>query len=140
MVRLAEQILAQGSRKQSVGLAGGAETAWETRKQSIVGRGNNRLRVGGVKPHQRWEKSWICRRDKVPVLGRGEEDGWATIEYSPHHSELTCLPAIRKLCFPVHPNSPYPVCACTGPEAACHPRGLASPFAGILPPQGLSLP
>ena len=56
-----------------------------------------------------WEKSWICRRDKAPVLGRGEEKGWATIEYSPHHSELTCPPAIRKLCFPVHPPSPYNV-------------------------------
>ena len=30
-----------------------------------------------------WQKSWIYRRDKVPVLGRVEEKGWATIEYSP---------------------------------------------------------
>ena len=83
-----------------------------------------------------WQKSWICSRDKAPVLGRGEEDG----EYSPHHSELTCPPAIRKLCFPVHPPSPYPMHSHARPEAACHPRGLASPFAGSQPPQGLSLP
>ena len=56
-----------------------------------------------------WQKRWICRRDKVPVLGRVEEKGWATIEYSPHHSGLTCLPVIRKLCFPVHPPSHYPM-------------------------------
>ena len=36
----------------------------------------------------------------------------ATIKYSPHHSELTCLPAIRKLCFPVHPSSPHPMLTC----------------------------
>ena len=41
-------------------------------------------------------------------MGRGEKKGWAPIEYSPHHSELTGLPAIRKLCFPVHLPSPYP--------------------------------
>ena len=45
----------------------------------------------------------------MPVLERGEEEGWATIEYSPHHSELTCPSAIRKLCFPVHPPSLYNV-------------------------------
>ena len=56
-----------------------------------------------------WEKSWICRRDKTPVLGRGEEEGRATIEYSSRHSELTCLPALKKLCLPVHPPSAYPV-------------------------------
>ena len=44
----------------------------------------------------------------MPVLERGEEEGWATIEYSPHHSELTCPPAIRKLYFPMHPPFPLP--------------------------------
>ena len=85
------------------------ETAWETRKLSVVGAGSNTLRAGGWKATSEgtWEKSWICRRDKAPVLGRGEKEGWATIECSPHHSELTCPPAIRKLCFPVHPPSPY---------------------------------
>ena len=120
----------------------GAETAWETRKLSVVGAGSNTLRAGGWKATSEgnWEKSYICRRDKVPVLGRGEKEGWATIEYSPHHSEVTCPPASRKLCFPVHPL-PLP-CACmhVGPEATCHPGGLASPFAGSQPLQGLSLP
>ena len=31
-----------------------------------------------------WEKSWTYRRDKVPVLGRGEKEERATIEYSLH--------------------------------------------------------
>ena len=31
-----------------------------------------------------WEKSWTRRRDKVPVLGRGEKEGQAAIEYSLH--------------------------------------------------------
>ena len=86
----------------------GAETAWETRKLSVAGAGSSTLRAGGWKATSEgsWEKSWICRRDKAPVLGRGKEKGWATIEYSPHHSELTYLPAIRKLCFPVHLPSP----------------------------------
>ena len=38
-----------------------------------------------------WEKSWICRREKVPVLGKGEEEGWAAIEYSLCPSEHVCL-------------------------------------------------
>ena len=28
-----------------------------------------------------WE-IWTRRRNKAPVLGKGEEEGWATIEYS----------------------------------------------------------
>ena len=28
-----------------------------------------------------WGKSWTRRTDKAPVLGRAEEEGWATIEY-----------------------------------------------------------
>ena len=67
--------------------------------------GNNTLRAGELKATSEgtWEKSWICSRDKVPVLGRGEEEGWATIEYPLCHSE------IRKLHFPVHPPYPYPM-------------------------------
>ena len=85
----------------------GAETAWEIRKLSVAGTGSSMLRAGGWKATSEgtWEKSWNCRRDKASVLGRGEEEGWATIEYSPQHSELTYPPAIRKLCFPVHPPS-----------------------------------
>ena len=45
----------------------------------------------------------------MPVLGRVEEKRWATIEYSPHHSKLTCPPAVRKLCFPVDPPHPLPL-------------------------------
>ena len=99
---------AWGTRRWSVWLV--VKTAWGTRKRSIiVGRGTNTLRAGEwkVASEGTWEKSWICRRHKAPVLGRGEEEGWATIEYSPCHSKLTCPPAIRKLCFPVHPPSPY---------------------------------
>ena len=118
-----------------------AETTWETRKQSVSGGGSNMLRAGEWKATSdgTWEKRWICRRDKVPVLGRGEKKEWAPIEHSPHHIELTGLPAIRKLCFPVHLPSPYPHVR-TGPRAACYPRGLASTTARNLPPQGLSLP
>ena len=75
-----------------------------------MGGGSNTLRAGEWKATSEgtWQNSWICKRDKAPVLGMGEEEGWAATEYSPHHSELTCLPAIRKLCFPVHLPSPYP--------------------------------
>ena len=50
-----------------------AETAWETRNLSIAGAGSNTLRTGGGEATSEGtrEKSWICRRDKVPVLGRG---------------------------------------------------------------------
>ena len=91
-----------------MGWVGRAETAWETRKQSVVGGGSNTLRAGEWKATSEgtWEKSWICRRDKAPVLGREEEAGWAAAEYSLHHSKLTCPPAVRKLYFPVHPTSP----------------------------------
>ena len=79
----------------------------------MAGGGSNTLRAGEWKATSEgtWKKSWICWRDKAPVLGRVEEKGWAAIEYSPHHSELMCLSAIRKLCFPVHPPSLYPVLA-----------------------------
>ena len=39
-----------------------------------------------------WEKRWVCAS-----VGRGEKKSWATIEYSPCHSKLTGLTAIRKL-------------------------------------------
>jgi len=86
----------------------------ETRKLSVVGAGSNTLRARGWKTTSEgtWEKSWICRRDKAPVLGRGEEKGWAAIECSPHHSELACPPAIRKLYFSGHHSSPYPAHMC----------------------------
>ena len=55
-----------------------------------------------------WEKSWTHSRDKVPVLGRGEKEEQAAIEYSLSPSEHTCPPASREQCFPVHPPSPSP--------------------------------
>ena len=56
------------------------------------------LRAGEwkAKTEGTWEKIWTCRRDKVPLLGRGEEEGWATIEYSMCPREHACLPASRK--------------------------------------------
>ena len=76
-----------------------------------MGGGSNTLRAGEWKATTEgtWEKSWTHRRNKAPVLGRREEEGWATIEYSLHHREHTCPPASRKQCFPVHPPSPYPM-------------------------------
>ena len=65
-----------GSRNQSVRIDR-AETAWETRKQSVMGGGSNTLRAGKWKAISEgtWEKSWICRKDKAPVLRRGEKKG-----------------------------------------------------------------
>ena len=54
-----------------------------------------------------WGKSWTHRRDKAAVLGRGEEEGRATIEHSLSHSECSGPPASREQCFLVHPPSPY---------------------------------
>ena len=61
---------------------GGAETSWETRKWSVMAGGSNTLRAGEWKATSEGnrEKSWICRRDKALVLGRGDEEGWADIE------------------------------------------------------------
>ena len=38
-----------------------------------------------------WEKVWSLKRGKVPLLGRGEEEGWAPIGNSLHRS--VCRPA-----------------------------------------------
>ena len=71
-------------------------------------RGSNTLRAGEWKATTEgtWEKSWTQRRDKAPVLGREEEQGWAAIEHSLHTSEHACPPASREQCCPVHPPSP----------------------------------
>ena len=42
----------------------------------------------------------------MQVLGRGEKEEWAEIEYSLHPSEHDSLPARREQCYPVHPPSP----------------------------------
>ena len=54
------------------------------------------------------EKIWTCRRDKRPVLGRGEEEGWAAIEHPLWPSKHPCLLPSREQCFPVYPPSPTP--------------------------------
>ena len=50
----------------------GAETAWETRKQSIAGGGSNTLRAGKWKVISQgtWEKSQVCHS-----AGEGREEG-----------------------------------------------------------------
>lgn len=71
------------------------ETAREIRKWCALGGGSNTLRAGVWKATIEgiWEKIWTCRRDKVPVLGRGEE-GQAALEYSLRPSEHAsqCIP------------------------------------------------
>ena len=68
------------------------------------------LRAGEWKAitERTWEKSWNCKRHKAPVLWRGEEEWWATIENSLHHRKYTCLPASREQHFPVHSLPPSP--------------------------------
>ena len=46
------------------------------------------------------EKVQTCRRDKVPLLGRGEEEGQAAIENSLGPSVHACPPYCRELSFP----------------------------------------
>ena len=111
---------------------GGAETAWETRKLSIVGGGSNTLRAGGGREatsEGTWEKSWVYHREKVPVLGRGEEEGWATIEY-PHATVSSLAHQLSEKCVSLYIPSTPTLHAHARPETACHHRGLASPFAG----------
>ena len=39
-------------------------------------------------------------------MGRGEEEGWAAIEYPLHPSKHTCLSSSRQQCDPMYPPSP----------------------------------
>ena len=66
-----EQRLLGRSRNRSVKFDR-AETAWETRKQSIAGGGSNMLRVGKWKTTSEgtWEKSRVCA-----CVGEGREEG-----------------------------------------------------------------
>jgi len=68
------------------------------------------LRAGEWKatPEGTWEKIWTCRSDKVPVLRREEEEGWAAIEYSLLPSKCDCHPASTGQCLPEHSPSPTP--------------------------------
>ena len=61
------------------------------------------LKAGEWKATSEGEELDLQQRQGASV-GEGREG--ATIEYSPRHSELTCPPAIRKLCFPVHAPTP----------------------------------
>ena len=83
------------------------------------------------------EEVWTCRRDKAPVLGRGEEEGQAAIEYFLPPSGHTCQPASREQSIPAHHLSFTEEHA--WPEAACNPGRLASPPAGSQPPPWFSL-
>ena len=68
-----EQRLLGRSRNRSVKFDG-AETAWETRKQSLAGGGSNMLRAGKwkVTSEGTWEKSRACARVRK---GREERVG-----------------------------------------------------------------
>ena len=61
-----------------------------------------------------WGKVQTHRRDKVLLLGRGEEEGWASIENSLCPIVHACLPTRRGWRVPSVP--PHP-----GPEVTCHP-------------------
>ena len=78
-------------------------------------------------PNGTWEKVQTCRRSKVPLLGRGEEEGRATIGNSLHPSLYVCLPAGRGNTIPSAAPPPPPPLLQT--EAACHP-----PWTGPLHP------
>ena len=92
----------------------------EWRKQYVKG--------WGIESHTEgtWEKIWTHRRDKVPVLGRGEEEGQAAIEYFLSPSDHVFLTTSREQCFPVHP-----------PSATLHvpdlPTGRKPPTSGAFP-------
>ena len=120
---------------------GGSETAWESRKQGIVGGGSNMLRAGKWKATSEgtWEKSWICRRQGSSV-GEGREEGVGPHRILPMPQQAYWSSNYQKAGFPISSpplTTPY---AHTGPGAACHPGGLASTIAESLMPQGLSLP
>ena len=64
--------------------------------------------MGSGKPRQRepGRRSKTCRRGKAPLLGRGEEEGQATIENSLGPSMHACPPDRRELSTPswhLHP-------------------------------------
>ena len=87
----------------------GVETAWGFMKWCITGGGSNTLRAGEWKAATEgtWENCWTHRRNKVRVLGRGEDEGWDTIEYSLCNSEHAGAPPSREKCLAVHHPSPY---------------------------------
>ena len=53
-------------------------------------------------------KDLDLQKRQVPVLGRGEEEGQAAIEYCLHPSEHAYPPASREQCFSLHrPSLPH---------------------------------
>ena len=119
------------------------ETAYCTREWCTTGKGRGMLRAGEWKAtaEATWEKVWTCRRDKVPLLGRGEEEGWVTIENSLHASMHICqftFPALGSTCHllktcPLDCRKPLTSPPCSGqphPEkGSCSPacRNLGTP-------------
>ena len=117
-----------------LGLAVWRHNAPGAREQCTMGRGSGMLRAGEWKAMAEgtWEKIWTCRRGKVPLVGRGEEEGQAPIGNSLGPS--MCVPASSQgaehpqLSTP-HPASQWPEATSyipwTGPpgprEAACWP-------------------
>ena len=66
-----------------------------------MGRGSGTLRAGEWKATAEGtrEKFWT-RRDKAPLLGRGEEEEWDAIENSLCPSVCSCPPACRGQSIP----------------------------------------
>ena len=82
----------------------------ESREQCAAGEGSAMLRDGEGKAtvEGTQEKVWTHRRDKAPLLGRGEEKGWATtIENSCPHVHMLALPHHRGWSIPS--TAPCPV-------------------------------
>ena len=105
-----------------------------------------------------WKKVQTHRRGKVPLLGRGEEEGPAAIENSlspsvctcpPDHRELNThswglCPVLTDLALPVHiqpyqhPHTlpaPMPSLRGSGPLAPSHNPGAHSPCSWTWPHQ-----
>ena len=69
------------------------------------GRGERYTRAGEWKAMEegKWEKVQTHKRDKVPLRGRGEDEGWTTIENSLHLSIHACLLDHRERVVPKTP-------------------------------------
>ena len=69
------------------------------RDQEAVPRGQREqyTKGWGVESHNRGKpgEGLDPKERQGPVLGRGEEEGWATLEYSLHPSVHACLAASR---------------------------------------------
>ena len=98
------------------------------------------LRAGEWKATSKgtWEKSWICRRDKAPVLGRVEEEVWADrIFPTPQRGHLPA--SYQKSVLPT--ASPLPLCHARVPDLEGCPQHLweADPALACLTSGGTTL-